>query len=52
MLFSGWQSVEKHMDFAKSENFRKYAGIRDHLDGAEVKHGKRILVALPGAEAE
>lgn len=44
VLFTGWNSVDQHLDFAKSEEFEKYSQIRNHLGGAEIKHAKALEV--------
>ncbi|KAF2255965.1 hypothetical protein BU26DRAFT_512895 [Trematosphaeria pertusa] len=40
VLWGPWKSVDQHLGFAKTEGFAKYAKIRDHLDGADIKHAK------------
>jgi heme-degrading monooxygenase HmoA len=44
VLFSAWDSVERHGEFAKTEGFQKYSQIRNHIDGAEIKHAKLLQV--------
>ncbi|KEF57775.1 uncharacterized protein A1O9_05695 [Exophiala aquamarina CBS 119918] len=44
VLFTGWHEVEQHGDFAKTDGFEKYALIRDHLAGADIKHAVRLEV--------
>ena len=41
-LMCPWNSVEQHLDFAKTEDFQKYARSEDHLDGADIKHAKLL----------
>ena len=43
VMFVGWDSMERHMDFAKTEEFSKYAEIRDLVKSAETKHYRRFL---------
>lgn len=38
VLFSGFESVENHMEFAKTEGFGKYREIVGFVRGSEVKH--------------
>ena len=38
VLFTGWDTVEQHFDFAKTEGYQKYSQIRNHINGAESKH--------------
>ncbi|KIX02151.1 uncharacterized protein Z518_08090 [Rhinocladiella mackenziei CBS 650.93] len=38
VLFTGWGSVEEHFAFARTEGFERYQQIRNHLDGADIKH--------------
>ena len=42
VLFSPWQSVDQHYDFADTEGFEKYGKIREYIDGAEIKHAKML----------
>jgi hypothetical protein len=41
-VFSGFESVEHHMEFAKMEGFEKYREIVRFVEGFEVKHLKGI----------
>ena len=43
-LFSGFQSVNNHMEFAKTEGFAKYRELVDFVKGFEVRH----LTAIEG----
>jgi quinol monooxygenase YgiN len=43
-LISPYTSVEQHLEFAKSEGFQKYAQIKDHIDGADIKHAKLLYI--------
>jgi heme-degrading monooxygenase HmoA len=38
ILFSGWNTVEDHFGFAKTESFKEFGKIRELLTGSEVKH--------------
>lgn len=38
VLLSGFESVEHHFDFAKTENFEKFKTISDFRDKFEIKH--------------
>ncbi|KAJ5387951.1 hypothetical protein N7509_010492 [Penicillium cosmopolitanum] len=40
ILFSGWNTVEDHFGFAKTESFKEFGKIRELLTGSEVKHMK------------
>lgn len=44
VLFTTWHDVEQHGEFAKTDGFEKYAQIRDHLAGADIKHAVRLDV--------
>jgi heme-degrading monooxygenase HmoA len=39
VLLCPFKSVQQHTDFASTDEFEKYGQIRDHIDGAEIKHG-------------
>jgi heme-degrading monooxygenase HmoA len=41
-LFSGFESVEQHMGFAKTEEFERYKGIVGFVEGFEVRHLKSV----------
>jgi quinol monooxygenase YgiN len=41
-LMCPWTSVEQHLDFAKTEDFQKYAQIKERLESADVKHAKLL----------
>lgn len=38
VLLTPWETVEQHYGFAQTAGFEKYGRIRDHIDGAEIKH--------------
>lgn len=42
VLFTSWNSVEMHGDFAQTAGFAKYSRIRDHLIGAKIHHARRL----------
>lgn len=37
-----FDSVEHHIRFSKTEEFQKYRGIVEYVDGFELKHMKRL----------
>jgi heme-degrading monooxygenase HmoA len=47
VLFSGWTSVDKHMKFAESEEFKEFAKIKEFLSGAEIKHATVVFSSHP-----
>ena len=42
VLFSGWESVEKHMDFAETKEFKEYVRIIDLMEGSEIRYATRM----------
>ncbi|EXJ63903.1 hypothetical protein A1O7_00238 [Cladophialophora yegresii CBS 114405] len=44
VLFTAWDSVEHHGEFAETEGFQKYSQTRNHIDRAEIKHAKLLQV--------
>ena len=42
VLFSGFDSVEHHIGFSKTDEFQRYRGIVEYVDGFELKHMKRL----------
>ncbi|KAJ4986674.1 hypothetical protein SVAN01_07860 [Stagonosporopsis vannaccii] len=42
VLLSPWASIDQHHAFAETDGFAKYGRIREHIDGADIKHA-RIL---------
>ncbi|RDW64826.1 hypothetical protein BP6252_10477 [Coleophoma cylindrospora] len=42
VLFSGFEDVDHHMAFAKTDEFAKYREIVEFVEGFEVKHLKRL----------
>jgi heme-degrading monooxygenase HmoA len=42
VLLAPWISVEQHHAFAETDGFAEYGKIREHIEGAEIKHA-RIL---------
>ncbi|KAL3443131.1 hypothetical protein BJX65DRAFT_285718 [Aspergillus insuetus] len=47
VLFSGWTSVDEHMQFAESEGFKEFAKIKEFLSGAEIKHATVVFSSHP-----
>ncbi|OJK00751.1 hypothetical protein ASPACDRAFT_117187 [Aspergillus aculeatus ATCC 16872] len=41
VLFSGWDTVERHFTFAETEGFREFMRIKEFMEGAEIKHAVR-----------
>lgn len=44
VLFSGFESVDHHMAFAKTEEFEKYKSIVEFVQGFDLKHMRAINV--------
>lgn len=42
VLLSGFDSLDHHMGFSKTDEFQKYRGIVEYVDGFELKHMKRL----------
>jgi len=42
VLFSGFESMDQHMGFAKTKEFERYKGVVGFVDGFEVRHLKRV----------
>jgi heme-degrading monooxygenase HmoA len=42
VLFSGFDSVEHHIGFSKTDEFQTYRSIVEYVDGFEAKHMKRL----------
>jgi len=42
VLICPYTSVQQHLDFAQTPEFEKYVRIREHIDGAEIKHAKLL----------
>lgn len=42
VLFCGWESVERHLEFPKTEGFQKFSCLSDYLSEADIKHVKRL----------
>ncbi|KAL2787574.1 hypothetical protein BJX66DRAFT_310660 [Aspergillus keveii] len=47
VLFSGWTSVDEHMQFAESEGFKDFVRIKEFLKGAEIKHATVVFSSHP-----
>ncbi|GAB1314185.1 ABM domain-containing protein [Madurella fahalii] len=43
VLVCGWESVEKHLDFAGAPGFDQFQGIQQFIETADIKHYKRFL---------
>jgi quinol monooxygenase YgiN len=41
-LFSGFESVEHHIGFSKTDEFQKYGSLVEYVDSFEVKHMKHL----------
>lgn len=44
VLLTGWDSVERHSEFAKAQGFQEYSKIREYLEGADIKHATLLKV--------
>ena len=44
VLFTAWNSVEHHCEFAKEDGLKKYMQIKDHLEGVDIKHAALLDV--------
>jgi len=44
VLFTGWESVERHHAFATTEGFQKYSKIRDRIEVVDIKHAIKLEV--------
>ncbi|KAH8887428.1 hypothetical protein GQ53DRAFT_749907 [Thozetella sp. PMI_491] len=42
-MLVGWDSVDRHKEFAQSAGFPKYAEIRQYTSSADINHYKRIV---------
>lgn len=42
VLFSGFDSVEHHSGFARTDEFQRYRSIVEYVDSFEVKHMRRL----------
>jgi hypothetical protein len=42
VLFCPWTGVEQHSEFARTDGFGKYGGIREYIAGAEIKHARLL----------
>jgi quinol monooxygenase YgiN len=42
VLLCPFKNIQQHLDFAETEAFTHYAQIREHIDGAEIKHAKLL----------
>jgi quinol monooxygenase YgiN len=44
VLLTPWKDVEQHYGFAQTEGFTEYSRIRNHIDGAEIKHATVVHI--------
>jgi heme-degrading monooxygenase HmoA len=44
ILLTPWTSVEQHHAFATTNGFTEYGQIREHIEGAEIKHARVLEV--------
>ncbi|KAF3040889.1 hypothetical protein E8E12_003557 [Didymella heteroderae] len=44
VLLTPWTSVEQHHAFAETMGFAEYGKIREHIDGAEIKHAQILNI--------
>ncbi|KAF9696128.1 hypothetical protein EKO04_005945 [Ascochyta lentis] len=44
VLITPWTSVEQHHAFAETDGFAKYGKIREHIEGAEIKHAQMLNI--------
>lgn len=44
VLFCPWKEMNQHFGFSKTEDFDKYAKIRDNVDGADINHAKLLVL--------
>lgn len=42
VLLAPWTNVEQHHAFADTDGFAKYGKIREHIEGAEIKHAHTL----------
>ena len=42
VLFAGWENVERHLDFAKTEGFQQFRSLSEYLSEADIKHVQRL----------
>ena len=42
VLFCGWESVERHLEFARTEGFQQFRLLSDYLLEADIKHVQRL----------
>lgn len=40
VLLTPWTSVEQHHAFAETDGFAEYGKIREHIEGAEIRHAR------------
>jgi quinol monooxygenase YgiN len=44
ILICPYTSFEQHLDFANTDEFQKYVQIKEHIDGADIKHAKLLSI--------
>jgi heme-degrading monooxygenase HmoA len=44
VLLTPWKSVEQHHAFARTDGFAEYSRIREHIEGADIKHACLIEI--------
>ena len=44
VLISPWADVAEHTGFAETEAFKEYMALRELLEGADIKHARRLVV--------
>ncbi|KAG8950657.1 hypothetical protein FRC04_007282 [Tulasnella sp. 424] len=42
LLFSGWDAVEKHSEFAASDAFKEYSKIKPYVATFDVRHARKV----------
>ena len=42
VIISGWETIDQHRGFAKTEGFKNFQKIEKHLEGADVKHARKL----------
>ncbi|KAK4191683.1 hypothetical protein QBC35DRAFT_486822 [Podospora australis] len=43
LLVTGWESAEKHFEFAQAPEFAQFSQIQQYVSRADIKHYKRII---------
>ncbi|OCK80685.1 hypothetical protein K432DRAFT_442983 [Lepidopterella palustris CBS 459.81] len=50
VLFCPWKDIDEHMEFQNAEGFAEYAGIREFVEGVDVRHVR--VMEVVGRESE